>query len=80
MNTIEKYDVITDTWISLYFKLPVPLAKLGSCALGDNKTILIFGGMSADFEPTNKMYKLDLTMATFTKKMPMRYERVFEGG
>ena len=28
LNTIEKYDTITDTWISLYFKMPMPLAKL----------------------------------------------------
>ena len=33
LNTIEKYDIITDTWISLYFKLPTPLAKLASVSL-----------------------------------------------
>ena len=49
LNSIEKYDVVTDTWISLYFKLPMPLAKLASVALG-SKHILIIGGMSADFE------------------------------
>lgn len=27
LNSIEKYDIITDIWISLYFKLPFPLAK-----------------------------------------------------
>ena len=27
LNTIEKYDIVTDIWISLYFKLPFPLAK-----------------------------------------------------
>lgn len=30
LNNIEKYDVITDTWVSLYYKLPLPLAKLGA--------------------------------------------------
>ena len=57
----------------------MPLAKLGTCPL-DNKSIFIFGGMSADFEPCSICYKLDLTMATFKKKMPMRYDRVFDGG
>lgn len=33
LNSIEKYDVITDTWISLYFKLPTPLAKHASVSL-----------------------------------------------
>lgn len=30
LNNIEKYDIITDTWVSLYYKLPIPLAKLGA--------------------------------------------------
>lgn len=80
LNGIEKYDMITDTWISLYFKLPMPLAKLASVSLADQKNILIMGGMSADFEPTNQVWRLDLTMATFTKRNPMRYERLIEGG
>lgn len=71
--------MITDTWISLYFKMPMPLAKLGACA-NSSKEIYLFGGMSADFEPTNKVYKLDLSLATFTQRMPMRFERIFEGG
>ena len=32
-NSIEKYDVITDTWISVYFKLPMPLARMGAVVL-----------------------------------------------
>lgn len=80
LNSIEKYDIITDTWISLYFKLPMPLAKLASVSLVDQKGILILGGMSADFEPTNQVWRLDLMMATFTRKAPMRYDRLIEGG
>lgn len=65
LNSIEKYDTITDTWISLYFKMPMPLAKLGTCSMPDKKTIFIFGGMSADYEPCHHVFKLDLAMATF---------------
>ena len=65
MNSIEKYDLITDTWISLYFKLPMPLARLAACPLS-NKNVLIIGGMSADFEAQRKVYNLDLTLAKFT--------------
>lgn len=55
LNSIEKYDVITDTWISLYFKLPMPLAKLSAVTIS-NKLILIMGGMSADYEPTRNVF------------------------
>lgn len=79
LNSIEKYDVVTDTWISLYFKLPMPLAKLASVALG-SKHILIIGGMSADFEPSGKVWQLDLAVAKFTPKRSMKYERLIDGG
>jgi N-acetylneuraminic acid mutarotase len=80
LNTIEKYDIITDTWISLYFKLPMPLAKLASVSLVGEKQILLMGGMSADYEPTNKVYHLDLNFSKFVNKKDMKYERLFEGG
>lgn len=79
LNSIEKYDLITDTWISLYFKLPVPLAKLATCPLG-GKSILIMGGMSADYEPNSNVYQLDLNLSKFLNKRPMKFERLFEGG
>ena len=80
LNSIEKYDVITDTWISLYFKLPTPLAKHVSVSLENGRHILIMGGMSADFEPLADMYQLDLTVAKFVKKRQMKYARLNEGG
>ena len=70
VNSIEKYDVVTDTWISLYFKLPMPLSKHSAVGI-DQKTILIFGGMSADFEPVNNVWSLDLNIAKFTMKRSM---------
>ena len=79
LNTIEKYDIITDTWISLYFKLPIPLAKLAAVAT-DSKHIYILGGMSADYEPSSKVWQLDVPLAKFKDKNPMKYERLVEGG
>ena len=79
MNTIEKYDVITDTWISVYFKLPMPLARHGSCAIS-SKLILIVGGMSADFEPQKYTYVLDLNLAKFMPKSTMNFGRMLDGG
>ena len=78
-NTIEKFDIITDTWISLYFKLPIPLSKHASVAT-NNKCIIIIGGMSADYEPSRKNWQLDLTLAKFKDLNDMKYERLFEGG
>lgn len=51
LQTIEKYDCNSDAWLSVYFKLPIPLAKHGAVVV-DNKSILICGGMSSDCEPT----------------------------
>ena len=47
LNTIEKYDTITDTWITLYFKQPFPMANHAAIAI-DKRNILILGGMSSD--------------------------------
>ena len=45
--------------MSLYYKLPIPLAKLGAVPI-DNKTILIAGGITADYEASSSVYTLDL--------------------
>ena len=45
-----------------------------------NKLILILGGMSADYEPSRKVWQLDVTLAKFYDKSDMKYERLFEGG
>ena len=79
LSSVEKYDVITDVWISLYFKLPLPLAKLGCLAL-DKRNIMVFGGMTADYEPQTVVYNLDITSAKFIKKASMRNERLLDGG
>ena len=51
----------------MYFKLPLPLAKLGSVLISDT-AILIAGGMSKDFEPSAKVYELDLMTLEWTER------------
>jgi N-acetylneuraminic acid mutarotase len=67
VDTIEKYDCIADAWTIMYFKLPRPLAKLGSVLIDDDN-ILIAGGMSKDFEPSSDTFILSLTTLEWTQK------------
>ncbi len=57
--TIEKYDTITDTWITLYYKLPYPLASHAAVSL-DKRNIIILGGMTSDYEPLPNVFSLDV--------------------
>lgn len=59
LNTVEKYDTISDTWVTVYFTLPRPLAKLGVCLI-NRDCILVCGGMSGDFEARKETYSFDL--------------------
>ena len=33
LQSIEKYDSLADSWETVFFELPQPLAKLGACIL-----------------------------------------------
>ena len=79
LQTIEKYDTISDQWVSLYFKLPVPLAKHGATVV-DSKSVLICGGMSTDFEPTASTFVLDLQTIKWNKKANMLYPKLVSSG
>jgi len=79
LNTIEKYDTITDTWITLYFKLPYPMANHAAIAI-DKRNILILGGMSKDYEPMASVINIDVTTAKFTKKVPLKSSKLMDGG
>ena len=37
LSTIEKFDSVLDNWLTLYVKLPVPLAKLGIAAMDQTR-------------------------------------------
>ena len=79
LDTIEKYDTIADTWTIMYFKLPKPLAKLGSCLVND-ESIMIAGGMSKDFDPSKETYMLNLTNLEWTQKASMCDPRLPSSG
>ena len=79
LNNIEKYDTITDTWITLYYKLPYPLVK-HAVASTDKRNILILGGMSNDFSPLASVINLDVQTAKFSKKAPLRQGKLMDGG
>ena len=79
LDTIEKYDTITDSWTVMYFKLPKPLAKLGSVLLHE-EAIFIAGGMSRDYEPLDEAYELNLVTLEWTQKKPMRDPRLPSSG
>jgi N-acetylneuraminic acid mutarotase len=49
LQSMEKYDAVLDTWVTLYVKLPVPLAKLGVSPVEGGRQIAILGGMNASF-------------------------------
>jgi hypothetical protein len=79
LQSIEKFDSLNDTWIKMYFKLPKPIAKLGTCLLNDT-TIFIAGGMSKDFDPSPDCWNLDLKTLQWTEKMPMYAPRLTAAG
>lgn len=79
IDSIEKYDSITDAWTIMYFKLPKPLAKLGSVLLTDEQ-ILIVGGMSRDFEPSAETFELSLVNLEWTQKASMGEPRLVSSG
>ena len=79
LQSIEKYDTLSDTWNVMYFKLPHPLAKTGCCLISDT-ALLIAGGMSKDFEPTADVWELSLTSLAWTQKASMRAPRLPSSG
>ncbi|TNV72831.1 hypothetical protein FGO68_gene4104 [Halteria grandinella] len=79
LMTIEKYDSITDTWITLHYKLPYPLTNHAAVAT-DKRNILIMGGMSTDYDPVASVINLDIQTAKFTKKAPMKQPKLMDGG
>ena len=49
LQTIEKYDSMLDNWLTLYVKLPNPLAKLGVTPMDQTRQIAVVGGMNGTF-------------------------------
>ena len=79
LDSIEKYDILSDTWISLHFKLPAPLAKHG-CTLIEKGQIMICGGCSSDFEPLRETYILNMQSIKWQIKTPMKVPHLSSQG
>jgi hypothetical protein len=79
LNNIEKFNVITNMWTSLYPKLPFPVCKLAAIAI-DKKNILMFGGVTGDMENTAAVFNFDSVTSKFSKKASMRVSRSLVGG
>jgi N-acetylneuraminic acid mutarotase len=79
LKSIEKYDSLADTWTVMYFQMPKPLAKLGSVLIGE-QAIMIVGGMSGTFEPSNEVWMLDLRDFEWSEKAPMYHPRLTSSG
>ena len=79
LDTIDKYDSISDSWTLMYFRLPKPLAKLGAVLLHD-EAILIAGGMSKDYEPSGETYELCLITLEWTQRESMFDPRLPSSG
>mmetsp|Transcript_42495 Transcript_42495/g.40743 ORF Transcript_42495/g.40743 Transcript_42495/m.40743 type:complete len:662 (+) Transcript_42495:374-2359(+) len=80
LSTIEKYDSVCDSWVSVYFKLPIPLAKHGAAVI-DNHSVLICGGMSSEMDhPVHDVYCLDLQKIKWSKRASMLSGRIIPRG
>lgn len=80
LQSIEKYDCLQDTWNIMYFKLPMPMAKLGAVLCDEPEGILVAGGMNKDFEPMSDVYFLMFRTLEWQEKMPMLAPRLTSSG
>jgi len=79
LATIEKYDTIADTWVTVYFQLPRPLAKIGVCLI-DRDAIFICGGMSTDFEARKDVYTFSLEHTNWKRKADLPLPKLVSTG
>ena len=79
LTTIEKYDTIADQWVTVYFQLPRPLAKMGVC-LVEREAIFIIGGMSTDFEARKEVYSFSLDHTSWKKHTDMAVPKLVSTG
>jgi|LauGreDrversion4_2_1035121.scaffolds.fasta_scaffold643164_2 hypothetical protein len=65
LQSIEKYDSVLDSWITLLVKLPVPLAKMGAAATDGARQVVILGGMNATYSRQRTLWMFDLRSLKF---------------
>jgi len=76
LNSIEKYDILADTWISYFIRLPEKLAKMGVVNYNSRK-IIIMGGIDSSYRIVNKVMEFDLLTNKFRNLNDMLYARSF---
>jgi hypothetical protein len=77
LNTIEKYDCMSDHWLTLNLKLPAASAKLGAVAINDDE-ILILGGLNLSLKKRQKIVlKLSLSSKKWTSLNDMKIGKTF---
>ena len=77
LNTIEKYDCMSDHWLTLHLKLPAASAKLGAVAI-NNDEILILGGLNLSLKKRQKIVlKLSLSGKKWTSMNDMKIGKTF---
>jgi N-acetylneuraminic acid mutarotase len=79
LSTIEKYDSVLDNCLTLYVKLPQPLAKLGVVALDGQRQIAIVGGMNGTFHRQKGLNIFDLKTTKWQTMAEMKIAKTFNG-
>ena len=79
LQSIEKFDSVLDNWLTLYVKLPIPLAKLGVAPIDSSKQIAVVGGMSGTFHRQRTAFILDLKGLKFNNIAEMKVAKTFNG-
>jgi len=57
LNSIEKYDIHSDSWITFYLKLPLNLSKVAAVDINDK--IIILGGINDTYNMRNEVWMLE---------------------
>ena len=73
INSIERYDVEPDAWVTYFLKLPEKLAKLGVVTYKNN--VIILGGINQKYENEKSAWILDLKSSEWGKLPNMLYSR-----
>lgn len=75
LSSIEKFDYISETWVTHFIKLPEKLAKIGVVYYKDH--IIILGGINGAYDIIKSVRVLDVMSTEWHKITDMLYPRTF---
>jgi hypothetical protein len=75
LQSIEKYDTLSETWTTYFLKLKDKLAKMGIVTYQNN--IIILGGINSSYDVVPNAWVLDTVNANWQKLPEMLYPRSF---